>query len=70
MAATISLPMSVKVLGANGQISLCKQSAGRQVLIAKQAADVWLVRNATVVPHNEGWLHAPAAAPDLRHALS
>lgn len=70
MAATASHPVSVKVVGANGQISLGKQFAGRQVLVEQQEAGVWLVRTATVVPDNERWLHAPAAASDLSQAMS
>lgn len=70
MSATTSHPVSVKVVGANGQISLGKQFAGRQVLVEEQEAGVWLVRTATVVPDNERWLHAPAAASDLNNALT
>jgi len=60
---------SVKIIGANGQISLGKQYAGRQVLIEEQEPGVWLVRTATVVPDNERWLHEPRAAADLKAAL-
>jgi hypothetical protein len=70
MTATTSYSVSVKVVGANGQISLGKQFAGRQVLVEEQEAGVWLVRTATVVPDNERWIHAPAAAHDLSQALS
>ena len=69
MTATATLPVSVKVVGTNGQISLGKQFAGRQVLIEEQEAGVWLVRAATVIPDNERWLHEPAAAADLDKAL-
>jgi len=58
-------PPSVKVIGANGQISLGKQFAGRQVLVEEQGPGVWLVRTATVIPDNERWLHEPHAAADL-----
>ena len=68
MTATLSLP-SVKVIGANGQISLGKQFAGRQVLVEEQEPGVWLVRTATVIPDNERWLHQPQAASDLHKAL-
>ena len=61
---------SVKVIGANGQISLGKQFAGRQVLIEEQEAGVWLIRTATVVPDNERWLHQPQAAADLARAMT
>lgn len=61
---------SVKVVGANGQISLGKQFAGRQVLVEEREPGVWLVRTATVIPDNERWLHDPQAAADLRTALT
>lgn len=70
MASATIRPVSVKIVGANGQISLGKQFAGRQVLVEEQEAGVWLVRTATVVPDNERWLHMPAAASDLSNALS
>ena len=61
---------SVKVVGANGQISLGKQFAGRQVLIEEQETGVWLIRTATVIPDNESWLHEPQAAADLARAMA
>jgi hypothetical protein len=68
MAALTTQP-SIKVIGANGQISLGKQFAGRQVLVEEQEPGVWLVRTATVIPDNELWLHEPQAAADLARAL-
>jgi hypothetical protein len=50
-----SLP-TVKVIGSNGQISLGKKFAGRQVVVEEREPGVWLVRTATVVPDNESWL--------------
>ena len=61
---------SVRVIGANGQISLGKQFAGRQVLVEEREPGVWMVRTATVVPDNERWLHQPQAAADLKNALA
>ena len=49
---TVANQPSVKVIGANGQISLGKQYAGRQVLVEEQEPGVWLVRTATVIPDN------------------
>lgn len=69
MAAVASQTV-VKVVGMNGQISLGKQYAGRQVLVEEREPGVWLVRTATVVPDNERWLHGAAAAADLENALS
>jgi len=60
---------SVKMVGANGQISLGKRFAGRQVLIDEQEPGVWLVRTVSVIPDNERWLHEPQAAADLTRAL-
>jgi hypothetical protein len=61
---------SVKVVGANGQISLGKQFAGRQVLVEEQEPGVWMVRTATVIPDNERWVHEPQAAADLQSAIA
>lgn len=57
--ATVTTQSSVKVIGANGQISLGKQYAGRQVLVEEHEPGVWLVRTATIIPDNERWLHQP-----------
>lgn len=62
--------VAVKVVGANGQISLGKQYAGRQVLVEEREPGVWLVRTATVIPDNERWLHLGQAAADLDQALA
>jgi hypothetical protein len=59
-----------KVVGVNGQISLGKKFAGRQVLVEEREPGVWIVRTATVIPDNERWLHEAQAAADLRSALT
>jgi hypothetical protein len=61
---------SVKVIGANGQISLGKEFAGRQVLVEEREPGVWFVRTAIVIPENERWLHEPQAAAELQTALA
>lgn len=68
MPSIASTPV-VKVVGANGQISLGKQLAGRQVLIEEQEPGVWLIRTATVIPDNERWLHEEPTASALHEAL-
>ena len=65
-----AFPATVKIVGANGQISLGKQFAGRQVLVEEQEAGVWLIRTATVIPDNERWLHEGQAASDLAQAVA
>jgi hypothetical protein len=54
---TFTATTQVKVVGVNGQISLGKQYAGRQVLLEESEAGVWLIRTATVIPDNERWLY-------------
>ncbi len=60
----------MKLVGANGKISLGTQYAGRQVLLEEQEPGVWLVPTATAIPGNERWLHAPQAAAALEDALN
>jgi len=61
---------SVKVIGQNGQISLGKEFAGRQVLVEEREPGVWLIRTAKVIADNELWLHEPKAGGDLQRALA
>jgi hypothetical protein len=68
--AILTSGTSIKIIGANGQISLGKQYAGRQVLVEEQEAGVWLIRTATVIPDNERWLQEPQSAQDLAQALA
>ena len=69
MGAGNTIQHSVKVIGLNGQISLGKQYAGRQVLVEEHEPGVWLIRTATVIPDNERWLQNPKAAEDLANAI-
>jgi hypothetical protein len=66
---TLDIKTSVKVIGTNGQISLGKEFAGRQVLVEEREPGVWLIRTAKVIPENELWLHEPTATRDLQRAL-
>ena len=65
----VSASSAVKVVGANGQISLGKQYAGCPVLVEEREPGVWLGRTASVSPDNERWLYGAEAAADLREAL-
>src|SRR5258705_9712336 len=67
--SSLASKVSVKVIGSNGQISLGKEFAGRQVLVEEREPGVWLVRTALVVPQNELWLHQPEAHEQLLRAL-
>ena len=66
----VSVSPVVKVVGANGQISLGKQYAGCPVLVEEREPGVWLVRTASVIPDNERSLHGAEAAAELREALA
>jgi hypothetical protein len=66
---TLAKRPSIKMIGANGQISIGKQFAGRQVLVEEQEPGVWLVRTASIIPDNEHWLHELQADSDLTRAL-
>lgn len=68
--ANVATRPSIKVVGANGQISLGKQFAGRQVMVEELEPGVWQVRTATVIPDNERWLHQPQSAVELQNALT
>ncbi len=70
MQSSIQTPPSVKVIGGNGQISLGKQYAGRQVLVEEQDAGECLIRTATVIPDNERWVHEPGVAQRLASAIA
>jgi hypothetical protein len=59
----------IKIIGSNGQISLGKHYAGRQVLVEEREPGIWLVRTATVIPDDERWLHTEQTASGLREAL-
>ncbi len=61
---------TVKVIGANGQISLGKRFAGRQVLVEEPEPGVWVVRTATVIPDNERWLLDPKAVADYQAGIA
>lgn len=69
MASALN-PPAIKLVGSNGQISLGKHYAGRHVLVEEPEPGVWIVRNATVIPDNEPWLHEPAAAAPLQAAMA
>jgi hypothetical protein len=65
---TLESKVSVKVVGSNGQISLGKEFAGRQVLVEEREPGVWLVRTAQVIPENELWAHQPEVRAKLAAA--
>lgn len=67
---THEIKSSVKVVGLNGQISLGKEYAGKQVLVEEREPGVWLVRTVLVIPENELWLHQPLVKEGLQRAIA
>lgn len=61
---------AIKMVGANGQISLGKEFAGQQVQVEQREPGVWLVRTVVVVPTNELWLHSREASESLDRAVA
>lgn len=58
-----------KVIGSNGQISLGKEYAGRQVTVEEVGDERWLITGVAVVPKSELWLHEPKTAAALSRAI-
>lgn len=65
-----SSKQQVKVIGSNGQISLGKQFAGRQVIVEEREPGVWLIQAATVIPDRELWVHQTDVQRSLQRALA
>ncbi|MCL4556990.1 MAG: hypothetical protein B7Z05_08545 [Thiotrichales bacterium 32-46-8] len=65
----LSFNSTVKTVGANGQVSLGKHYAGKQIIIEEQEPGVLLIRTAKVIPDNEAWLHSAAVKSTLDEAM-
>lgn len=61
---------TLKVVGANGQISLGKHLAGRQVQVEEYEDDSVRILPGTFVPDNERWLHEPEVKNSLERAIA
>jgi hypothetical protein len=59
----------VKTIGAGGQIYLGKEFAGQHVLVTQTEPGVWRIKTASVIPHDELWMHAPANAARIDEGL-
>ncbi len=68
MLANSSL-QSIKQVGLNGQISLVKEYAGKQVQISKMSDGSLLIQPGQFIPDNERWLHTEANLKRLEKAL-
>lgn len=61
---------TIKTIGANGQISLGKEHAGKSVSVDELEPGVWVVKLGRFIPDNERWLHEPATQAKLDEALA
>lgn len=66
----LSFTSTVKTVGSNGQVSLGKSYAGKQIIIEEQEPGVLLIRTAKVIPDNETWLHTVSVKSTLQEAMN
>ncbi len=59
----------VKIVGANGQLSLGKEFAGQMVLIDQIDASSWFIKAGKFIPHSEHWLYQNGNEEKLDRAL-
>jgi hypothetical protein len=60
---------AVKMVGANGQVSLGKEFAGKIVLIDQIDKGTWIIKSGVFVPDAEKWLHSGNNLEKLDKAL-
>ena len=60
----------IKTIGSNGQISLGKEFAGKNVLIENPEPGVWIIKVGEFIPLNETWIHESANSAKLDKALN
>lgn len=60
---------TVKVIGANGQVSLGKEFAGKMILIDKIDEGTWIIKSGEFIPDSEKWLHRAHDMSKLEKAL-
>ena len=65
----MSAHTQVKVIGANGQISLGKSFAGKMVLIEQIEEGTWIIKSGDFVPDSEKWIYQADHLKKLETAL-
>jgi len=66
----MALQAEVKQVGMNGQISLGKEYAGKQVQILKSEEGVITIKTGVFIPDNERWLHQGDNLERLNKAIA
>lgn len=60
---------AVKIIGANGQVSLGKEFAGKMILIDQIDEGTWIIKSGEFIPDSEKWLHRTQDTAKLKKAL-
>lgn len=66
----MALRAEVKYVGDNGQISLGKEYAGKQVQIMKSAEGTITIKTGNFIPDSERWLHQGDNIERLNRAIA
>jgi hypothetical protein len=61
---------AVQIVGADGEVALGKEYAGRSVSVVMLEPGVWSVKVGTFVPDSERWLLDPEVQADLDEAIA
>ncbi len=59
----------VKVIGANGQVSLGKEFAGKMVLIDQVDEGTWIIKSGEFIPDSEKWIYQDNNLSKLEKAI-
>lgn len=53
----MSQNQQVKIVGANGQVSLGKEFAGKMILVSQIDQGTWAIKTGAFIPHSDRWLY-------------
>lgn len=59
----------VKVIGANGQVSLGKEFAGQMVMIDQVDSTTWIIKSGEFIPESEKWLYQSDHLSKMEQAI-
>lgn len=65
----MNIHQQVKVIGANGQVSLGKEFAGKMILVEQINKGTWIIKSGEFIPDSEKWLYQNNQISRLEEAL-
>ncbi|MGE3920557.1 MAG: hypothetical protein AB7F64_06400 [Gammaproteobacteria bacterium] len=65
----MNIHQQVKMIGANGQVSLGKEFAGKMIIIDQINSNTWIIKSGEFIPDNEQWLYQKKHLEKLDKAL-